>query len=325
MMSRGCTGFFSSREQSIRAKLGKTRHSHRRTAALERPDGAANQRPTKRAGKWMPVRPDGGTRIGWCGIIPAVGCVAQALPSFIECHLLLTQLEAPWVVFKEAFYCFTVLFFYIFLSLILWFNPVLTAPFRRQPVARFVCRMLDVSDPQCGGRYSERTMVMFFLSVSLLLWDAELFRSCRCGFPESGRISGRNCLRIRRMLFGAVRLLWRFVFFITAVWILILILGLSRGAQSVPVTWLRPFFSLVSLCSVFFSIPPPSFSLSLSHSHSFGRSFLWPPSLDCVRRRRRLVNDRFLFFMFRNIILSLLRRPSVCAAGGSGRSTSNAI
>lgn len=162
MMSRGCTGFFSSREQSIRAKLGKTRHSHRRTAALERPDGAANQRPTKRAGKWMPVRPDGGTRIGWCGIIPAVGCVARALPSFIECHLLLTQLEAPWVVFKEAFYCFTVLFFYIFLSLILWFNPVLTAPFRRQPVARFVCRMLDVSDPQCGGRYSERTMVMFF-------------------------------------------------------------------------------------------------------------------------------------------------------------------
>ena len=101
--------------------------------------------------------------------------------------------------------------------------------------------------------------------------------------------------------------------------------SVSLGAPNLfPLLGCVPFF-LSFLYARFFFPFHHLHSLSLSHSHSFGRSFLWPPSLDCVRRRRRLVNDRFLFFMFRNIILSLLRRPSVCAAGGSGRSTSNAI
>ena len=102
--------------------------------------------------------------------------------------------------------------------------------------------------------------------------------------------------------------------------------SVSLGAPNLfPLLGCVPFFLSFLYARFFFHSTTFILSLSLSHSHSFGRSFLWPPSLDCVRRRRRLVNDRFLFFMFRNIILSLLRRPSVCAAGGSGRSTSNAI
>ena len=73
--------------------------------------------------------------------------------------------------------------------------------------------------------------------------------------------------------------------------------SVSLGAPNLfPLLGCVPFF-LVSLCSVFFHSTTFILSLSLSHSHSFGRSFLWPPSLDCVRRRRRLVNDRFLFYV----------------------------